>query len=80
MLIEQVIEFQLKGPWPLGRSCTPTTGQFYDTTKISNENLRGGYYLGLKYCRRRCNLLLQHGPNHLQNLSPKCKILNVHWT
>ena len=39
MLIEQIIEFQLMGPGLPGRACTPTTGYFYDKTKISNENL-----------------------------------------
>ena len=30
MLIEQIIEFELKGPGPPGRTCTPKTGYFYD--------------------------------------------------
>ena len=38
MLIEQIIEFELRGPGLLGRTCTPTTGYFYDKTKISKEN------------------------------------------
>ena len=37
MLIEQIIEFQLKGPGPLGRTCTPITGQLHDKTKILKE-------------------------------------------
>ena len=40
MLIEQVIEFQLRGPGPPVRTCTPTTGYFHDKTKILKENLR----------------------------------------
>ena len=39
MLIEQIIEFELKGPGPHGRTCTPTTGYFHDKTKTSKENL-----------------------------------------
>ena len=39
MLIEQIIEFELRGPGPPGRTCTPTTGYFYDKTKISAKNL-----------------------------------------
>ena len=35
MLIEQIIEFELGGPGPPSRSCTFTTGNFYDKTKIS---------------------------------------------
>ena len=39
MLIEQVIEFELRGPGPPNRTCTPTAGYFHDKTKISMENL-----------------------------------------
>ena len=57
MLIEQIIEFQLRGPGPPGRTCTPITGKLHDKIKILNENLRVVYYLLLKYCRRQCALL-----------------------
>ena len=30
MLIEQIIEFQFRGPWPPGRTCTPINGQLHD--------------------------------------------------
>ena len=43
MLIEQIIEFELRGPGPPRRSCFPTTGYFYDKTKISRKNLWVGY-------------------------------------
>ena len=58
MLIEEIIEFQLRGPGPPGRTCTPITGKLHDKTKISKKNLRVDYYLVLKYCRRQCALLL----------------------
>ena len=35
MLTEQIIEFELRGPGPPCRTCTPTTGYFRDKTKIS---------------------------------------------
>ena len=59
MLIKQIIEFQLRGPGPPGRTYTPITGYFHDKTKIFKENLRADYYLllNLKYCRRQCALL-----------------------
>ena len=57
MLIEQTTGFQLKGPGPFGRTCTPIIGKLHDETKISKENLREDYYLLLKYCRRQCALL-----------------------
>ena len=52
MFIEQIIEFELRGPEPTGRTCTPITGQLHDKTKISKEFFRVDYYLLLKYCRR----------------------------
>ena len=39
MLIEQIIELQLKEPGPPGRTCAPITGYFHDKAKISTENL-----------------------------------------
>ena len=30
MIIEQIIEFQLKEPGPFGRKCTPITGKLHD--------------------------------------------------
>ena len=33
-----------------------------------------------KYCRRQCTLLPPTWAKHLQNLTPKRKILNVFWT
>ena len=39
MLIEQIVELQLRGPGPLGLTCTSITGYFHDKTKISKENL-----------------------------------------
>ena len=34
MLIEQIIEFKLRGPGPPGSTCTNATGYFRDKTKI----------------------------------------------
>ena len=70
MLIEHIIEFELRRAWPYVCS---TTGYFHDKTKISKENFRMDYYLQLKYCWRqyRPTLLSLLGQNHLQNLTPK---------
>ena len=35
MLIEQIIEFELRGPEPPSRTCSHKPGYFYDKTKIS---------------------------------------------
>ena len=48
MIIEQIIEFKLRGLGPLNRTCTPTTGYFHVKRKVSKENLRVDYLL-LKY-------------------------------
>ena len=52
MLNEQITEFKLRGSGPPGRFCIPTTGYFYDKTKIFESNLRVDYNLQLKYCTR----------------------------
>ena len=40
MLSEQIIEFELRGPGPPGRTCTFIAGYFYNETKISQESFR----------------------------------------
>ena len=45
MLIEQIIEFELRRPGPPRRTCTPIPGYFYDKTKISQEDLQGNYFI-----------------------------------
>ena len=45
MPIEQIIELELRGPGPHGSACTPTTGYFYEKTKISQENKQVNYYV-----------------------------------
>ena len=55
MLIEQIIEFELRQPARLpGRTCTSITGYFDDKSKIYKENLRLDYYLLLKYSTKQC--------------------------
>ena len=61
MLIEQIIEFKLRGLGPLNRTCAPTTGYFHVKTKISKVNLRWIIYYWNTY----------------KNLTPNCKITNV---
>ena len=41
MLIEKLIEFELRGSGPPGRTCTSTT----DKTKIFKEYLRENYFI-----------------------------------
>ena len=56
MLIERIIELQLREPGPSGRTYTPITGYCHDKTKVSKENPRVDYYLLLKCCNRQCTL------------------------
>ena len=81
MLIEQIFGFELRGPGPPSRrlKCTPATDYFCDKTKISKKNVRVDYYLLLQYCTSQC-ILLSPTWAKLQNLTLKCKILNVFWT
>ena len=69
MLVEQ--NFELRGPGPPGRICTPMTGCFHQETIISKENIRLDCYLVLKYCRRQCTLLPPTRANSLTKLNPK---------
>ena len=56
MLIERIIELQLREPGPSGRTYTPITGYCHEKTKISKKNPRVDYYLLLKCCKRQCTL------------------------
>ena len=73
MLIEQI--FELRGPGLPGRICIPVTGYFYDKTIISKDR-----YLMLKYAGGNVLYFPLPEPNHLRNLIPKCKILDVFCT
>ena len=66
VLIEQISEFELRGPGPPGRICTFKTNDFYDKTKESKQNFRLDYCLLLKYCTRQCTLLPLPGPNNIK--------------
>ena len=80
MLIEQIIEFELRWPCPCSRTCALTTGYFYDKTKISKANLRVGIIYCLNIAEGNVRYFPLPGPNHFQNLTRKCKILNTFWT
>ena len=38
MLIEQIIEFELRRPGPSGQTCASKPGYFHDKTKISKAD------------------------------------------
>ena len=67
MRIEQIIEFQLRGSGPLGRTCTPIIGKLHDKTKISSGKSSNGLLFIAKILQEAmCLNFSQHGPNHLQ--------------
>ena len=39
MLIEQIIDFELRGSGPRGYTCAPITRYFQDKTKVIQANL-----------------------------------------
>ena len=48
MFIEQIIEFELRGAVPTGRTYNPKTGYFYDKAKVSKANFQVNCYLLIK--------------------------------
>ena len=80
MLIEQIIEFELRGPEPPGRTGSPTTGYFHDQKTLRNIFDWIILLFTAKYCRGQCTITSLPGPDHIQNLIPNCKTLNVFWT
>ena len=79
MFIEQIIEFELTGPGPPGRTCNAKTGYFHDKTKISKENKSlSELLLTAKYIAEgNVPCFPTPGPSQLQNLSKKCYVLEV---
>ena len=71
MLLEQIIEFQLRWPRHPGRTSSSTTGYFPDKAKITKENFRVDYYLLLKYSTRQCTLLSPARAKSLTKFKPK---------
>ena len=70
--MEQILNFKLRGPGPSGR--TSTLVIFMTKQKFLKENLPKDYYKILSEAMY-LNRFLLPGRNHLQNLTPKCKIL-----
>ena len=80
MPIEQIIEFELREQGPLGGTCTPKLVILRITQTFLKGDLRVDYYLLLNISGGNVSYFLLSGPNHLQNLTPKCKIFNLLWS
>ena len=48
MLIEQIIEFEWRGPGPPIRTCTPITANFHNETKFSKKKSSSGLFFSAK--------------------------------
>ena len=70
MLIEQIIEFELRCPGSPGRTCNAKTGYFHGKTKITKKNKFSSELLTAKYIDVGNVLCFPlPGPSQLQNLS-----------
>ena len=78
MLIEQIIEFELRVHGPLVVHIFLKLVIFMTKQKFSKANLRVHYFM-LKCCRKQC-ILISVTNVKSQNLTPKCKILSAFWT
>ena len=78
MLIEQIIEFESKVPGPLVVHIFLKLVIFMTKQKSSKANLRVRYLM-LKMLQKAMYLDFPD-LGKSQNLTPKCKILNVFWT
>ena len=58
MLIEQIVEFKLSGRGPPGRTCTSTTGYFYDKNKNLYDKSSSRLFFTFKILHERHCILL----------------------
>ena len=75
MLIEQIIEFEWRGPWPPGHTYTSNTtiaAYFRDETKISKKIFQWIIIYCENLARDNMPYFPLLGPNHSQNLAQKC--------
>ena len=81
MLIEQIIDFELREPEPSGRTCTPTTGYFHDKTKISRNIFQR---ITLLFTAKILHEAMYRAYPYLDQITnkfnTKCKFFNVFWT
>ena len=83
MLIEQIVEFELRGHGPPGRICTSITAYLYDMTKQKSlRNIVEWIILLLTAAilQEQCTLLPPTWTKSRTNLTQKCKVLIAFWT
>ena len=79
MLIEQINEFELRVPGPLVVHI-PKTGYFHDKTIIFKGKSSSALFNAKNVAESNVYTLISLTLAKSQNLTPKCKILNVFWT
>ena len=76
MLIEQIVELQLRGPGPSGLTCTSITGYFYDKKKSVRKIFEWVFIYCKNVARDNEPYFPLSGPNHVQ-LNFSSKMQNV---
>ena len=71
MLVEQIVEFKLRGPGALVIHVLLQLVSFMTNQKSFMENLQMDRYLKLKYCRRQCTLLPLTWAKSITKFNPK---------
>ena len=81
MLMKQIIKFQLRGPGPPGCRRVLYHWLFPWQNKNFEEKSSSGFLFTAQILQEAIYLTSPiPGQNHLQNLTPKCKILNMFWS
>ena len=71
MLVEQIIEFELRGPRLHGCTCNPKTGHYCDNIKIAEANFRVNYYSPLKILQKAMYLIFPYLGQATYKIEPK---------
>ena len=79
MLIEQISEFELRGPGPPGRKYASKLVIFKTKQDSFKEDFRVDCYLLPKYCRRKCVLLLSICANSLTKFNAEMEDFTMFW-
>ena len=80
MFIEQIIKFALKGSGPPSCTCNLQLVIFMTKQEFLRKIFERIIFYWKNIAGGSAPYFVQTGPSHLQNLTPKRKILNVLWT
>ena len=80
MLIEQIIEFKLRGPAPQVVYVLLQLVIFMTTQKSLRKIFEWIKYLQLKYCTWQCTLVFSTGVKSLKKFNPEMQDFKRNWT